>query len=543
MGWIVIALVAAAGCWIRWKIAAGELLWLDELHTGWAVGGSFDQTLTRSAQGNQTPLFFGLAWAVVQCLGASEFSLRLVSLVSGSLAMAMAAMLVWRQTKSIGAATVTLSLIAIDDNFIWYATEARPYSMLHLASVLQAGGFWCSLQRWKALSVDDQPTGAGRWIGPLGLLLSSWLVVYTHYTGVFLLAAEVLFLIPMFAGRWLSGNALKQISVTTALFAVGCLPLLFQMNQAFGKPTDWSSVANLKDFRAEQMVNGIRWFAIPLVAVALSTVISFLRKRQPAESTVPINHWRNAGWLSWIVAWFLIPLLIIVGLHVWAGIPIALSRYLSVGIIAGPIFAGALVGASTPQSRWIAIPIIFMASVYAHLHDQNFPSTTQPRLTFSYRVLGTIARDGQLPLLRGENWRAPIGVVNDSTERAKWPVFLFGAVLEDANALTDADPEFQAYLQFPVQSLYAIDADERTVFAGPTMSHQHFDGRHLSEVVGQGGAWVLVRHLPGLTQEIASELENQIRTELGDHNAAIKTNWFGNRDNVVHLISIEIKPY
>ena len=76
VAWLVIALVFAVGCWIRFKIATGELLWLDELHTGWSVDGSFQQMLNRSAQGNQAPLFFILEWSLVQWLGTSELTLR-----------------------------------------------------------------------------------------------------------------------------------------------------------------------------------------------------------------------------------------------------------------------------------------------------------------------------------------------------------------------------------------------------------------------------------------------------------------------------------
>jgi len=183
--------------------------------------------------------------------------------------------------------------------------------------------------------------------------------------------------------RYLTGNTTKEIIVTIVLFTVGCLPLLLQMNQAFGKPSDWSLVAKLNQFQAEQAVNGIRWFGIPLVAVGISTVIAlFLKGRSPvvANQTVP---WLNAGWVSWIAVWFLIPLLIITGLHFY-GIPIALSRYLSVGLIAGPIFAGALVGISSARSRWISIPLILLASVYAHWHGQIQLGTTLPRLQLSY---------------------------------------------------------------------------------------------------------------------------------------------------------------
>ena len=126
-------------------------------------------------------------------------------------------------------------------------------------------------------------------------------------------------------------------------------------------------------------------------------------------------------------------------------------------------------------------------SVYAHWQGQFQLSSTLPRLQLSYRVIGSIVQDGQLPLLRSENWQAPIEVINNSADKTKWPLFLFGAVIEDANALVDTAPEFQAYLQFPVRSLYAVDDTGRVVFAGPTIQQQHFDDRHLNVVLERGG--------------------------------------------------------
>ena len=262
VGWILIASVFAIGCWVRLKIATGELLWLDELHTSWAVGGSFQQMLTRSAQGNQAPLFFGLEWLLVQWFGMSELTLRLVSLIAGSLAMGLAARFVWRHTKSIAAATVTLTLIAVDHDFIRYSTEARPYALLHLASLIQAGCFWRMVQHWRGQeSVDSM----NHRLNIFWLVLSSWMVIYTHYTGVFLLATEFVFLLVVLVSWWLSRGiaygTIKQIFVTLVLFVIGCLPLLFQMTQAFGKPADWGSISKIGHIfgGTNDQRNGLVW--------------------------------------------------------------------------------------------------------------------------------------------------------------------------------------------------------------------------------------------------------------------------------------------
>ena len=486
--------------------------------------------LTRSAQGNQAPLFFSLEWLLVQWLGSSELTLRLVSLMAGAMSMVLAARFVWLYTRSIAAATVTLTLIAVDHDFIRYSTEARPYALLHLASLIQVGCFWRMVEHWRCGNfIDSMATKIHRF-GIFWLVLSSWMVIYTHYTGVFLLATEFVFLVVVLVGWWLSrgiaSETLKEISLTLILFVIGCVPLLFQMSQAFGKPADWSSISLLERFWAEQKINGIGWFGIPLVAVLFSVAIVALFRRSPSDA-FNADRWRQVRWLVWVATWFAIPLLAIVMLKTLANIPITLSRYMSVALIAGPVFAGGVVGVCCVRSRWVAIPIILLASLFLHLHINSL-------------IVETV-RHGQLPLLRTANWKAAIEMVNHSPDRSRWPLFLFGAVIEDAHALMDSDPKFQAYLQFPVRSLYQLDSNQRAVFAGPTMSRLHFDERYLNDVLDQGGAWILVRHESEITHEIASQLTDILQGRLKNSNATIETNWFGNRDNVVNLISIEIK--
>ena len=451
--------------------------------------------------------------------------------------MLIAARFVWLYTGSIAAAAVTLTLIALDDSFIWYSTEARPYALLHLASIIQAGCFWQMVEHWRRLDSEKPQVGFNSRSGIFWLLLSSWMVVYTHYTGVFLLATEGCFLLVLLFGWWLSRGFAKgtfeQIFLTLILFVAGCLPIWLQMNQAFGKPADWSSVASLDRFLSEQKINGIWWFGIPFCAVLVSVGMVTLIRRSTAVSNS--DRWRQFRWLSWIVVWFATPLLIIVILQSLAGIPIALSRYLSVALIAGPIFAGGVVGIGSVRSRWIAVPIILLMSIFVHWPNNRFEDFRNNRL------IGETVLHGRLPLLRTENWQAAIEVVSNRPDKAGWPLFLFAAVIEDENALLDSDAKFQAYLQFPVRSLYQLDSRKRVVFAGPTISQQHFDDRYLDEVISQGGAWILIRHEPEITHEIANQLVSMLQDRLDNPNATLDTNWFGNRDNVVRLISVEIK--
>ena len=68
--WIVIsalALIVAVGGWLRFQVATNDLLWLDELHTGWVVDApAFSDIASRAADGNQTPVYFWITRLLIQ---------------------------------------------------------------------------------------------------------------------------------------------------------------------------------------------------------------------------------------------------------------------------------------------------------------------------------------------------------------------------------------------------------------------------------------------------------------------------------------------
>ena len=57
-----------------------DSLWLDELHTAWCAIGPLDEVAERAAMGNQSPVFYWLEWLLIEILGASESTLRLIFL-------------------------------------------------------------------------------------------------------------------------------------------------------------------------------------------------------------------------------------------------------------------------------------------------------------------------------------------------------------------------------------------------------------------------------------------------------------------------------
>ena len=118
------ALVATIALSIRWNIASGDLLWLDELHTAWTVSDGLPEVGGRAIDGNQNPLFFWMTWGTVQVLGSSELALRLISVLSGTTLVGGASWFTWRSSKSLTAVLLTSLIIAFDWRCLLYTSPS-----------------------------------------------------------------------------------------------------------------------------------------------------------------------------------------------------------------------------------------------------------------------------------------------------------------------------------------------------------------------------------------------------------------------------------
>ena len=117
--------VIAVGLALRsWNLQ--ESLWVDELHTSWAIRGEGLAWINRAAWGNQPPLYFGLTKIWCAFCGESEASLRGVSWLAGGALVGLLAWIVFRFTGSPWLALVSLLAASIDVDFVFYAQEARP---------------------------------------------------------------------------------------------------------------------------------------------------------------------------------------------------------------------------------------------------------------------------------------------------------------------------------------------------------------------------------------------------------------------------------
>ena len=293
-------------------VAANDYLWLDELHTGWTVSGSLADVYWRSVDGNQSPLFFYLCFAVVKLLGYSASALRAVSLVGSFLLLVGLPLVVYRATRCAAAVLLISLFLMLDYDCIFYASEARPYGMLQWIGGLQALCFWRWSQPMLAGTAARRQRGLARW--PVVSLLSA-AVVSTHITGAWLLLAEAIFVVLSCLLRRMWPP--REVWKCAALFLVFSLPALLAGVTAWQRRGNWASVANI-----DLVVTQFAWAFGAMVGLPVLALIvdRFVSARDERNCDVP---W---ALLVFIGLWALVPTLIIGVLDYFQVAPLALSR-------------------------------------------------------------------------------------------------------------------------------------------------------------------------------------------------------------------------
>jgi mannosyltransferase len=122
------------------------------------------------------PLYFLVAWVAAK-VGSDDFLwIKLPSLVAGTITIPL---IYWLGVRTVGrtAGLIGAGFFTLAPFDIFYATEGRGYATLALLSVLST-----------ICLVELVRTGRQRWA--VALAFSSAGVLYTHYTGVFVIAAQ-----------------------------------------------------------------------------------------------------------------------------------------------------------------------------------------------------------------------------------------------------------------------------------------------------------------------------------------------------------------
>ncbi len=142
----------------------------------------FDDLLRTIPESEATPyLYYVLAWPWTRLFGFGEVGLRSLSALAGAAIVPVAygagAVLVSRRTGLVAAA-----LVSVHPFLVWYAQEARAYSLFALLAAVRLLFFGHALR------------AGGRWAF-VGWALASSLALATHYFAVFLIVPEAVWLL------------------------------------------------------------------------------------------------------------------------------------------------------------------------------------------------------------------------------------------------------------------------------------------------------------------------------------------------------------
>jgi len=199
---IAVLFFTILGAVLRFATLDRQSFWLDELVTVSLLQLDFGSMLDAIPDSEATPyLYYVLAWLWAQVFGLGEVGLRSLSALVGAAIVPVTygagAVLVSRRAGLVAAA-----LVSVHPFLVWYAQEARSYSLLALlasCSVLFFGMALRAESKWPYL----------------GWAIASALAVATHYFAAFLVLAEIAWL--------LARSPVRRVAVLSTLLPLGAL--------------------------------------------------------------------------------------------------------------------------------------------------------------------------------------------------------------------------------------------------------------------------------------------------------------------------------
>lgn len=230
---LLVAALTVLGLVIRLRVV-GQSLFADELSSYWVVAGRGLGDVISTVHSNAEitpPLYFVSAWLTTQIHLGGEL-LRLPSLIAGTMAIP-AAYLLGLRTAERAAGFVAAALTALSPFMIFYSTEARGYALAMTLVMLST----------VAMLAAVDGGGIRAWVA---YGLCSCAAVYTHYTAVFVLAAQLGWLL------WAHPVARRPALLANAGAVVGFLPWRTGLANDLSSPTT-SILSQLEPFRFDNV--------------------------------------------------------------------------------------------------------------------------------------------------------------------------------------------------------------------------------------------------------------------------------------------------
>jgi mannosyltransferase len=308
---LLLALVLLVSLFLRFYDLGAESIWLDEAESikesALSLQGIADHT-------NQPPLYFLLLRGWIHFFGTSEAAIRSLSAVFGLLAV-LFIFLAGKALLGPRAGLIGAFLASFAYYPVAYSQEARAYSLLLMLSAL------CGWAFIKILKTDK------KWLYPtyLGCAL---LLAYTHFYGLFVILAQVLYLVIFFkkykAQRW-------KFLASIAALVIALIPFVLLLKNRISsiagngfwlpRPDLLTLVDTLRDFCATGPARYVVLALVLLLAIAgmfnarraetNNTAIPRKgRSRKLPDNPVPQRQQELPGINVLLLLWLFLPILI-----------------------------------------------------------------------------------------------------------------------------------------------------------------------------------------------------------------------------------------
>src|SRR5690242_4816276 len=183
---ICLALIGTAilgGVALRWVDLGRQSLWWDEGFTAWTSGLALGRIVPFARSDNQAPLYYVMQHFWDALFGNSEFALRALSALLGTMALPVFYLLAKKVLKDSVAVGLAFWLFAFSLKQIWYSREARSYEAASFFALVALCALVLFLEKRSAWAF-------------VTIVLSSALTLYLHNMMFFyLMTLDIVWLI------------------------------------------------------------------------------------------------------------------------------------------------------------------------------------------------------------------------------------------------------------------------------------------------------------------------------------------------------------
>lgn len=298
---LTIIFILFLGILLRIHDLSGESIWLDEgFSIRWA-NLNLVQIIEETSKDVHPPLYYIILHYWIILFGNSEFSTRFLSVVFGFFSIfviyKVGSLIFNKEVGILGSLILGLSLFHIQ-----YSQEVRAYSLMALLSLLSFYFFIKFLKN-------------GTYIHIICYILSSILLIYTHFFGLFIIVSQNIYLIAIFLSlKKVYGIKLKKWFLIQIILIVLFTPWInILMNQILqiesgfwiSKPSINSIINSFVEYSSGSTTL-LLIFIILIFYSILKINIDFKYSKRNFMSI----HLSNFYWNYLLLFWLLIPIIL-----------------------------------------------------------------------------------------------------------------------------------------------------------------------------------------------------------------------------------------